>query len=74
MARVKRGRDRIRSQGYRDGLNHNPVMTMDREETYRSFASREIVEDGEDFEERKRSNKRLLDEVQSGYHSRRIRR
>jgi hypothetical protein len=49
-------------------------MSMDREETYRSFASREIVEDGEDFEERKRSNKRLLDEVQSSYHSRRIRR
>ncbi|MGL4566034.1 MAG: hypothetical protein ACRCVD_12125 [Halioglobus sp.] len=73
MAKIKRGRDRMRPQGYRDGANREPMMSMDRDETAIAFENREIVGKPSARSERLASNKRQLDDVQATYHNRRIR-
>lgn len=71
MTKVKRGRHRIISQGYRDEQIREPMMSMDRDATYRAFEAREIPED--DPIDRRAANRQALEQVQSRYHNRRIR-
>lgn len=66
MARVKRGRDRMRPQGHKDGRDWDDQMSMDRQTTRDVFEANEIVGEPKTFEERKDANREALEELQRG--------